>query len=438
MVAGAAGDSTRGDGRSGAGAAPVRPALRRVVAVAPDAFAARHWGREPLLSRAEDLPAGDGEQPFADLLTLADVDELLSQRGLRTPFLRLAKDGDLVPPRRWTSGGGAGAEVGDQVSDDALVDLLVEGTTVVLQGLHRTWPPVRALAGQLAEDLGHPVQVNAYLTPASSRGFAPHYDVHDVFVLQLAGEKRWRIHRPVHPDPLRHQPWTDRPEAVAAAAAGEPLLDVVLRPGDALYLPRGFLHAAEALGEVSAHVTIGVHPVTRYALVEALLRAAADDPALRGSLPLGVDVTDPAAMAPHVRDVVGALAASLRADSDGPSEEVIARVTAEVGDTAVRATRPAPLGPFAQAAAVEALELGTLLRRREHLRAAVRREGGRLAVVLPTKRLDLPLEVEPAVRRVLSGQPVAVRDLPGLDDTDRFVLARRLLREGVAVPVPAP
>ncbi|MGN6244446.1 MAG: cupin domain-containing protein, partial [Motilibacteraceae bacterium] len=329
-------------------------------------------------------------------------------------------------------------EVGDQVSDDALVDLLVEGTTVVLQGLHRTWPPVRALAGQLAEDLGHPVQVNAYLTPASSRGFAPHYDVHDVFVLQLAGEKRWRIHRPVHPDPLRHQPWTDRPEAVAAAAAGGPLLDVVLRPGDSLYLPRGFLHAAEALGEVSAHLTIGVHPVTRYALVEALLRAAADDPALRGSLPLGADVTDPAAMAPHVRDVVGALAASLRADSDGPWEEVIARVTAEVGDTAVRATRPAPLGPFAQAAAVEALELGTLLCRREHLRAAVRREAGRLAVVLPTKRLDLPLEVEPAVRRVLSGQPVAVRDLPGLDDTDRFVLARRLLREGVAVPVPAP
>jgi NAD(P)-dependent dehydrogenase (short-subunit alcohol dehydrogenase family) len=55
----------------------------------------------------------------------------------------------------------------------------------------------------LAADLGHPTQVNAYITPPSSRGFSPHYDVHDVFVLQVAGEKHWRIHEPV----LRRARW---------------------------------------------------------------------------------------------------------------------------------------------------------------------------------------------------------------------------------------
>ena len=104
------------------------------------------------------------------------------------------------------------------MSSDAVLRLFADGSTVVLQGLHRLWPPLIEFADQLAADLGHPTQVNAYITPPSSRGFSPHYDVHDVFVLQVAGEKHWRIHEPVLADPLRTQPWTDRAAEVAAAA----------------------------------------------------------------------------------------------------------------------------------------------------------------------------------------------------------------------------
>ena len=66
----------------------------------------------------------------------------------------------------------------------------------MLQGLHRTWPAIQAFTRRLVEELGHPAQVNAYITPESSRGFDPHYDVHDVFVLQVDGEKHWRVHAP--------------------------------------------------------------------------------------------------------------------------------------------------------------------------------------------------------------------------------------------------
>ena len=114
-----------------------------------------------------------------------------------------------------------------------------------------------------------------------------------MFVLQIAGEKQWFIHEPVFESPLRSQPWNDRSTAVAEAATQAPVIDTVLRPGDALYLPRGYLHSAKALGGVSVHLTVGIHPVTRYALVEALLALAADDLSLRTSLPLGVDLSDP-------------------------------------------------------------------------------------------------------------------------------------------------
>ena len=155
---------------------------------------------------------------FRDLLDLDGVDELLSRRGLRTPFIRMAKAGQVLDSSAFTAPGGVGAEIGDQVRDDKVAALFGDGATVVLQALHRTWPPVIEFCTRLAAELGHPVQANAYVTPPASRGFSAHYDVHDVFVLQLAGRKHWTIHAPVLIDPLRDQPWGRRSAAVAAAA----------------------------------------------------------------------------------------------------------------------------------------------------------------------------------------------------------------------------
>ena len=93
---------------------------------------------------------------------------------------------------------------------------------MVFQGLHRTWPPLIEFTGQLVADLGHPVQVNAYLTPPAAQGFAAHYDTHDVFVVQVAGRKHWTIHEPVVRLPRPDEPWDGRRAAVAARAQEPP------------------------------------------------------------------------------------------------------------------------------------------------------------------------------------------------------------------------
>ena len=102
------------------------------------------------------------------------------------------------------------------------------GATIVLQGLHRTWPALQVFTRCLVDDLGHPVQVNAYITPESARGFDPHYDVHDVFVLQIAGEKHWAVHAPVLEHPRADEPWSVHRAAVEARAREEPVLDMVV------------------------------------------------------------------------------------------------------------------------------------------------------------------------------------------------------------------
>ena len=397
-------------------------ALRRCIAVPPRDFAEQYWGRQPLLSRKAQLPAR-----FDDLLDESAVDELLSRRGLRTPFLRMAKDGDIVPPARYTRSGGSGAGAGDQAADDLVLQQLDGGATLVLQALHRTWPPLVTFASQLSGELGHPVQVNAYVTPAQNRGFAAHYDVHDVFVLQLAGRKQWRVHSPVLADPLRDQSWERRRADVAERAQETPLIDEVLAPGDALYLPRGYLHSAVALGEVSIHLTVGVHPLTRYQLVRHLLDTAANDPALRVSLPMGVDLGDPSVLEPQLRDTLAALGSHLDAISVGA---VADRVTSDLR----RQTRPAPIGPLEQLAAAESVDAATPLRLRPGLRCTLARDDGGLRLRMLDKAVPLAPGAEAALKAVLVGQTFTPGELPGLDAAEQLTLARTLLREAVVVP----
>lgn len=399
-----------------------RPALRRCAALSPDDFAAKHWARQPLLSTAEDLP-----RSFADLFSLAAVDELLSQRGLRTPFIRLARDGTIVDPARYTRGGGVGAQIADQVADDRVLELFADGHTVVLQGLHRLWPPIIEFAGALTTDLGHPVQVNAYITPRSSTGFSAHYDVHDVFVLQIAGEKRWRIHEPVHVDPLRNQPWEHRKAAVRERAGEPPSIDAVLRPGDALYLPRGYLHAAEARDAVSVHLTIGIHPVTRYDIVEVLAGLVRDDPDARASLPLAFD---PAGHEGIAEDLAATVEALVRRVRTAHPEEVAERLAERV----VGGSRPAPIAPLAQADALERLSPSTVVVARRHLRHAVTDVGDDIRLTLADRRLVLPGHAKRALSALLGGAVLRVDEFPGLDGDDALVLARRLMREGIVVP----
>ena len=400
-----------------------RPALRRCIGVDPETFAGRYWAQQPLLTPA----AGD----FGDLLSPAAVDELISTRGLRTPFLRVAKDGAVVEPARFTRGGGAGAEIGDQLADDRLAELFADGSTLVLQGLHRTWPPLVEFGGRLAAELGHPVQINAYVTPPQNKGFSAHFDVHDVFVLQVAGEKRWTIHPPVHEAPLRDQEWTRYRAAVQQRAAGEPAIDAVLRPGDALYLPRGWLHSAGALGDTTVHLTVGIHCVTRYALVEALTALAAQEPELRASLPLGVDVADPDQLGADLAATVEALTGWLgKVDPAAVADRVRRRVWTQ--------TRPEPVGPLAQAAAARSVSDATTVRVRGGLRHRLRPvEGGTVVLELPDRTLSLPAAAAAALRALLSGQELPAGALPGLDAADGRTLVARLLRESIVVPAQA-
>jgi hypothetical protein len=400
-----------------------RAGLARCIGVPVAEFGAAYWGRRPLSSRAAD--SGRTGKSFEDLLTVADVDELIGRRGLRTPFLRMARDGEVLSVGEYAGPGGAGAQVADQALDERVLAAYAEGATLVLQGLHRMWPPLGDFARRLAADLGHPVGVNAYLTPPENQGFATHYDTHDVFVLQISGTKHWRIHPPVLVDPLGDQPWQSRTREIAATADAEPALETVLEPGDALYLPRGWLHSAEARGELSLHLTVGVYQVTRYDLVEALLGFAAEAPELRRSLPLDADAALPGELERTIQTVTDWLST---VDRDRVAERVRSRLWQQ--------SRPDPIRPLAQAAALRTVGPRTRIVARGRGPWRLAPDGDDQVVLRVFDRtIRFPAYCEAAIRAALDGTVRQVAELPDLDPEDQITLARRLLKEAVVVPV---
>jgi hypothetical protein len=201
------------------------------------------------------------------------------------------------------------------------------------------------------------------------------------------------------------------------------MIDEVLEPGDCLYLPRGYLHAATALGDVSTHLTFGVHTWTRHALARTMLDRAlldlAGDVEVRTALPLGVRVGDPSDIS---LDVELARARLLRA-IDGLSPDEIA---AALASTSTASGRAEPVGPLAQLRGAQSLAEDATLVLRSHLEPRLERHEGGARLTTRAGVLEIGPEDATVVEMLLAGDPVAAGTL-GLE------LARRLLLAGVVV-----
>lgn len=363
-----------------------------------DEFFAEYWARRPLVRRARSVEGR--ADVFADLLTLADVDDLVTSAGLRTPAFRLVKGGAALPPSSYTASAQiSGVPITGLANPRKVLAAIDDGATLVLQGMHRYRRPLRELCRGLEDRLGCPCQVNAYFTPPGSRGLALHNDTHDVFVLQCFGTKRWEIHAP------------------------DEVWDVVLEPGDSLYMPKGTPHAATAQDALSGHLTIGVLTESVRDVLTAVVRDALADAAFDERLPAGWQ-HDPQALALALSDNLGELAARLG--------KVDTLTVAERRADRFRSNRPSVLaGGLLDRTRLTGLAADTSVRRRASAFLASRVDGDRLVLLLGDREIRMPAWLERSVSFVADRSAHRVGDIPGLDADGRLVLVRRLVREGL-------
>ena len=217
------------------------------------------------------LKAGDPERAVP--LLPWDVVNRLIESDRQTPAtFMLRREGRLVPTGMYCRDG-----VHDRVRANALGTLLTQGASTVINHIEELVPEIGRLSNSLERRLGCTVWINAYLTFGHGGALKPHYDTHDILVLQVHGRKRWRGFGSSVPMPIAPSRRGTKYEAV--------VWEDWLEQGDALYLPRGEAHEAAAEGQDSVHLTIGLQPRRGVDLFDWLCEKAANDELFRSDLP---------------------------------------------------------------------------------------------------------------------------------------------------------
>jgi bifunctional lysine-specific demethylase and histidyl-hydroxylase NO66 len=352
-----------------------------------DAFWSGIYEREPLVV-AHDDPAR-----FAGLVTITQVDRIVTQTDLRTNQLDLADATRTLTRANYSDSAG-------YIDRGAVADFHRGGATIILQQAHQIEPTLGRFCRGLEYVFSAHVQTNLYLTPPNAQGFKTHYDSHDVFVLQMEGEKAWRLYEKPVDTPYRGEKFHS-----AVHAPGKLTHEFVLKAGDCAYVPRGLMHDALTSGDkASLHVTVGL--ITRTwadFMLEAVSEAALRLPDMRRSLPAGF--ANPGFDRTAARETLKRLSAALaKAVHLDPALDLIA-------DTFIR-SRAADNRDAVREAARPVLEHESF-QLQKHTPYRIAEDDGALVLIAPGGELKFPETRRPALERALNGAPFKPSDLGG-------------------------
>lgn len=368
-----------------------------------------YWEQRPLVVNR------DQPDYFSRLLSLKEVDRVLTTLGRRYPDVTLKNASRPVSEEDYT--------VGDGALDVAKVyQLFAEGSTITLAFLDTVVPDLTLFCRRLESEFSFPFQANIYLTPPHAQGAKPHYDTHDVFVLQAEGSKEWTLFGTPLALPLPGQDFDP-----AVHEKGASTLQFRLNAGDVAYLPRGVIHEACSTGTVSLHITVGI---LRYTWADLLLEfvagACLQDPAFRKALPPSFAQSD-FARAP-ARETLRDLLQQVWDKSN------FDRALDRFVDEFIAACPPILEGQLAQMAALNDLSIDSVAGARPGVICRLDEDADFVRLDCYGRKITLPSYAHKAIRFAVTNPRYVVRDLPGnLDDAGKLTLLHRLIREGLVI-----
>lgn len=377
--------------------------LRSLVSpVGVGEFVARYWEQQPLVINRKS------PDYYGDLFTLADFDNAAARI---SGYVKVAD----ATQKKQSRHHGAGAQSKDRILTD-----MRDGSTLILDGVQQYDLKLGRLCNRMAQEMNFLFQTNLYLTPPNGKGFLPHWDNHDVFILQVLGSKHWKIEkqRRLIPEKDANTPDEDR------EFRGE-LTSFTLEQGDMVYIPRGLIHAAECGSDISLHITLGVHPYTwDDLLITAVRTAALRDEGLRLTMPPGhMKMPHGELVEPLVKALRGMMDRDFLAQVvDQYRNEIVKKFPLDISGQVSAHFQPLPVTP------------GDRFSPREGVVCTLNPGTESISVYVGTRVVTFPDFFSDALKFALETPVYAVGDLPGdLETEERAAFIERLMQEGLVV-----
>ena len=264
-----------------------------------ESFLSEDYGRHPVHIQ--------GESPRAGLLSMARLEQLLSVRPHWTEGnLKLILNSRPVLGEHYLDRTTSGAPRADPVKVQLFMRM---GASLVGDHIEDIDPGVREVADMLSDTFAGTAGANVYCSFKDIRAFNSHCDLHEVFAVQLEGEKVWQIYENRADAPVEALQG-DQAQAMIDRVKGRVMMTVRMQPGDLLYIPRGYFHDALAQSAASLHLTFGVKPLDGRIVFRLLEDLAIQNSGFRAYLPDGR--TDAAALHEHLERISETLTDILR------------------------------------------------------------------------------------------------------------------------------
>ena len=264
-------------------------------------FMAEYYGERPV-----HIPAADGARKA--VIDWARFRDLLAIRShWSEPNIELILNSRPVLPEHFMERAPLTGAAGALADPNKVSAFLAMGASLVGNSVEQIAPEIRAVTDMLAQRFGAAANANLYCSFGGIQAFASHLDPHEVFALHCEGEKVWRIYRNRAEAPVRAVEGCEDVERFK----GPVLMEVRMRPGDLLYIPRGYFHDALASTGASLHVTFGVLPYAGRVLFRLLEQAALRERAFREYLPDGREGGG-AVLAARLAELAGRVAGIMR------------------------------------------------------------------------------------------------------------------------------
>ena len=380
--------------------------------ISKEDFFANYWEKKPLLIERKDSAY------FQDLLTSEQIEEMVSTLDPKRNEFDMVNADEQVKRNLFIDDDG-------RVNASGVFKLFDSGATMILQRLHRRHPELARFCAAMEAEFSHQFQTNIYFTPAGAKGFKVHYDTHDVFVMQLEGEKDWSIYNEAVELPISGQHF-DRDKHELGAES----MTFHLKAGDIVYIPRGWMHEARSLDSNSLHITVGalVYSWADY-ITDAIGAVCMSEPSLRNAIPPGF--ANNAFNPEQMKEIFEGHLQTIAEKSD------FDKTHKHFKDLFLNSRRPLMTNQLRQLGEVDKLGLDSVLTPRDQLFYQLSQDDddkdeAQCHIQSHGQIISLPAFAYGPVKYSLETKSFKVKDLPGeLDDDSKLVLMRRLVREGL-------